>query len=138
MDRYHVDSAYWNVEKRGEYLAHTLFAHPRRIDDDPSSQRKHVCVIGAGIAGLVAGYELVKHGHRVTIFEASARCGGRIETRRFALDTYGEFGAMRIPADHACILHYIIDEFHLGTRPFVTSNGMGYRYLRGVRKRIRD
>jgi monoamine oxidase len=38
--------------------------------------------VGAGFAGLVAGYELVQAGHNVTILEASMRPGGRIYTVR--------------------------------------------------------
>ncbi|MBI4565689.1 MAG: protoporphyrinogen oxidase [Planctomycetes bacterium] len=39
-------------------------------------------VVGGGIAGLAAAYELVRHGADVTIFEARERMGGVIETRR--------------------------------------------------------
>ena len=35
-----------------------------------------VAVIGAGAAGLVAARELMRHGHRVTVFEQSQRVGG--------------------------------------------------------------
>jgi protoporphyrinogen oxidase len=35
-----------------------------------------VGIIGAGVAGLTAGYELTKAGHEVTLFEAAPRIGG--------------------------------------------------------------
>jgi monoamine oxidase len=44
-----------------------------------------VIVIGAGVAGLVAGRTLAEAGRRVVIFEARDRVGGRIWTRRLPL-----------------------------------------------------
>ena len=41
-----------------------------------------VAVIGAGITGLTAAYELVRRGKSVAVFEASARAGGLIRTER--------------------------------------------------------
>ncbi len=42
--------------------------------------KKHVLVVGAGISGLAAAYELTKQGHRVRVREASSRPGGLIQT----------------------------------------------------------
>ncbi|HLA42790.1 MAG TPA: FAD-dependent oxidoreductase, partial [Aggregatilineales bacterium] len=36
----------------------------------------NVAIIGAGVAGLAAAWELIQHGHTVTIFEAGDRPGG--------------------------------------------------------------
>jgi len=41
---------------------------------------KSVAVVGAGLAGLSAAYELRKRGYSVTVFEASERPGGRTLT----------------------------------------------------------
>jgi protoporphyrinogen/coproporphyrinogen III oxidase len=41
-----------------------------------------VAVIGAGITGLTAAYELVRRGRSVAVFEASPRAGGLIRTER--------------------------------------------------------
>jgi monoamine oxidase len=56
---------------------------------------KRVIVAGAGIAGLVCGYELKKRGHHVTVLEASHRTGGHIKTHRDGLDDglYADAGA---------------------------------------------
>ena len=37
-------------------------------------------VVGAGLAGMAAAYELKRVGHNVTILEAQDRVGGRIRT----------------------------------------------------------
>jgi protoporphyrinogen oxidase len=36
----------------------------------------NIAIIGAGVAGLTAAYELTKHGHRVVVFEAADKTGG--------------------------------------------------------------
>ena len=86
--------------------------------------KKHITVLGAGVAGLVAAYELEKMGHTVDIIEASNRIGGRVWTHRFGTEKdapYAELGAMRIPSDHQHTLHYV-EEMGLADRlcKFVT------------------
>ena len=70
---------------------------------------KKVLVVGAGLAGLVAGYELTQAGHDVTILEAQFRPGGRVQTLRepFSDGLYAEAGAARIPDNHDLTLHYV-------------------------------
>ena len=98
----------------------------------------HVVIIGAGLAGLCAGYELERRGHRVTILEADAKhVGGRTRTMRFADGLYGEFGAMRIPTRHEVTRHYV-QELGVPLRKFVLSNPQAYYFLRGERQRIAD
>jgi monoamine oxidase len=98
----------------------------------------HVVVVGAGLAGLCAAYELERRGHRVTILEADPHhIGGRVRTLRFDGGLHGEAGAMRIPARHELTRRYIA-EFHLPLRPFVYSNPKAYYFVRGQRVRIAD
>ena len=72
--------------------------------------RRRIVVVGAGMAGLVAGYELGRAGHDVVILEAQGRIGGRVLTLRepFAPGLHAEAGAMRIPRSHALTVAYIV------------------------------
>lgn len=79
---------------------------------------KKILVMGAGLAGLVAGYELTNAGHDVTILEAQLRPGGRVQTLRdFSDGLYAEAGAARIPDNHDLTLHYV-KHFGLTLVPF--------------------
>ncbi len=64
-----------------------------------------VVVIGAGMAGLAAAWELEAAGYHVEILEARDRVGGRVETLRepFSGDLYAEVGAVGLAGsyDHA-------------------------------------
>jgi monoamine oxidase len=62
---------------------------------EPAHTGKRVIVAGAGLAGLVCAYELMKWGHDVTVLEASGRTGGHIRTVREGLDDglYADAGA---------------------------------------------
>lgn len=81
------------------------FGHRPAVAGPP---RRRVAVIGAGLAGLVAGYELKRRGFDVTIFEARNRPGGRVFTLRepFTGGQHAEAGAMFIPSSHDLVLKY--------------------------------
>ena len=96
-------------------------------------QRKDVVVIGGGLAGLVAAFELKRQGHRPIVLEAQNRIGGRVHTlRSFAPGLYAEAGAMRIPRAHELTLAYC-NHFDLPLRPFITGNPKGLVHVGGVR-----
>ncbi|MGC1216987.1 MAG: NAD(P)/FAD-dependent oxidoreductase [Phormidesmis sp.] len=105
--------------------------------EDAGSPRKKVLVLGAGIAGLAAGYELTMQGHSVEILEASSRLGGRIWTHRFNNGQQGEFGAMRIPASHDYTRHYV-EQLGLGLRPFKNASEKAYFDLEGHLFKVED
>ena len=81
-----------------------------------------VIIIGAGLAGMSAGYELMQAGHDVTILEARTRPGGRVFTIRepFADGLIAEAGAGRIPTNHDQTLRYV-KLFNLQLMPFYPS-----------------
>lgn len=69
---------------------------------------KKVIVIGAGLAGLSAAYELQQARHDVTILEAQTRVGGRVSTLRdfFSDGLYAELGATFINDVHDLTIRY--------------------------------
>ena len=92
--------------------------------------RRHVVIVGAGIAGLAAGLLLCEAGHQVTILEAQNRLGGRIYTYHgFPGKMYGEFGAMRFPRQHRLGQHLIHERFQLQTAPFPMVDEDTFIYL---------
>jgi monoamine oxidase len=96
-------------------------AEPLSLEKGANHATK-VVVLGAGIAGLSAAYELGKAGYDVTVLEARDRVGGRNWTIRkgaklemtdgtrqvceFDQDLYWNCGPARIPSHHQAILGY--------------------------------
>jgi monoamine oxidase len=84
--------------------------------------RDTVTVLGAGVAGLAAAWELERRGYRVEVLEGSERLGGRVHSHRFGTAPgapVAELGAMRIPTAHRRVLE-LVDRLGLTgeLRPF--------------------
>ena len=102
-----------------------------------SGPASKVLILGAGMAGLVAAYELTKLGHDVTVLEARARPGGRVHTLHepFSDGLYAEAGAARIPENHDLTLKYV-KEFALPLEPFYPQRLNAVRFDRGRREEV--
>jgi monoamine oxidase len=98
---------------------------------------KKIIIIGAGLAGLSAAYELTQAGHDVTVLEARNRPGGRVHTLRdpFAEGLYAEVGATRVPDHHHFTLKYA-QLFGLTLDPFEPLNLPSVFYVRGQRIKV--
>jgi len=99
-----------------------------------NTDNKKVIIIGAGISGLVAGYDLSVAGHDVTILEARDRIGGRVLTIRspFSNDHYVEGGAARIKPSHDLTIAYA-NHFNLTLVPFYATTGDYVDFSNGSR-----
>ena len=83
-------------------------AHPSGLGTVPSAKHgTSVAIIGAGMSGLVAAYELMKLGLRPIVFE-QGRMGGRLRSQRFTNghDIVAELGGMRFPESATAFDHY--------------------------------
>ncbi|MGD0244333.1 MAG: NAD(P)/FAD-dependent oxidoreductase [Streptosporangiaceae bacterium] len=93
--------------------------HPAGLGSIPAERHgEEVAVIGAGISGLVAAYELMKLGVKPVVYEAS-QMGGRLRSQPFegADGIVAELGGMRFPVSSTAFYHYV-DQLGLQTRPF--------------------
>ena len=93
--------------------------HPAGLGSIPAEQHgAEVAIIGAGMAGLVAAYELMKLGLKPVVYEAS-KMGGRLRSQRFEgpAGVIAELGGMRFPISSTAFYHYV-DQLGLKSEPF--------------------
>jgi monoamine oxidase len=114
------------------YAAESRFDGPIKLSGDPKGAS--VIILGSGLAGMTAAYELGKAGYKVQILEYQDRPGGR-NWSIYGGDTYTELGGFtqhcefdkglyinpgpwRIPYHHHGVLHYC-QELGVALQPFV-------------------
>lgn len=95
-------------------------AHPAGLGEIPASRHgEEIGVVGAGMAGMVVAYELMKLGLKPVMYEAG-RIGGRLRSQRFAgadEEIIAELGGMRFPDSSTAFWHYV-NLLGLESRPF--------------------
>src|SRR5690348_14952297 len=121
------------------YAAQSDFSGPIRLVGEVKGAS--VLVLGAGLAGMTAAYELRKAGYKVQILEYNDRPGGRNWSLHGG-DTYTEMGGVtqkitfdkglyfnpgpwRIPYHHRGLLHYC-KEFGVQLESFNMVNYNAY------------
>src|SRR5258706_3005587 len=117
------------------HAAETQFSGPPKLSGARAGAS--VLVLGAGLAGLLAAYELNKAGYKVRILEYQARAGGR-NWSLYGGDTYTELGGATqkvgfaaghylnpgpwgIPYHHRTLLHHC-KQFGVQLEPFIQFN----------------
>jgi monoamine oxidase len=128
---------------------------PIALDGDPRGAS--VLILGAGLAGMTAAYELKRAGYRVQVLEYNARAGGRNwsvrggdeyvelggarQLCRFDDGLYLNPGPWRIPYHHHALLDYC-RRFGVALEPFVQLNHNAYFHdpaaFGGAPRRIRE
>jgi tryptophan 2-monooxygenase len=93
--------------------------HPAGLGAIPEAKHgTEIAIVGAGIAGITAAYELMRLGLKPVIYEAD-RIGGRLRSEFFkdGNGAFAELGAMRFPPSSTTLFHYV-RKVGLETRPF--------------------
>ena len=117
-----------------------------RFDLDKTTINKKIVILGAGLAGMSAAYELEKLGYSCTVLEARDRIGGRCwsvrggsknsetdngsHTAQFDDGLYFNAGPSRIPHHHELTLHYC-RELGVPLEIYNNVNEASYLYSEG-------
>ncbi len=129
------------------YYAMTSMGHAQpssyagsvKLDGDPKGAK--VLILGAGLAGLTAAFEMRAAGYEVEVLEYRERAGGRCWTLRsgdsytelggaeqkvdFADGNYINPGPWRLPHDHHAVMDYC-RRLKVPLEPFVQTNYNAY------------
>ncbi|HTQ79403.1 MAG TPA: NAD(P)/FAD-dependent oxidoreductase [Thermoanaerobaculia bacterium] len=107
-----------------------------KLGAPPAASLPHgkVIVVGAGLAGLAAAWELTQAGRDVTVLEAQTRAGGRVQTLRepFADGLYAEAGAMTVHDTHDWTIRFA-QLCGVPLDPVPPTSGATLYHLRGQR-----
>jgi monoamine oxidase len=141
-----IGAAHVAMEALGLAPVPGVYAGPPSLPPE-SGKGVSIVILGAGIAGLTAGYELRKAGYEITILEARDRVGGRNWTIRrdtrvmlndgteqrcsFDDGLYFNAGPARIPSHHQAVLGYC-REFGVELQVEVNSNRSALLLNEGV------
>ncbi|MCA9719681.1 MAG: FAD-dependent oxidoreductase, partial [Myxococcales bacterium] len=94
-------------------------ALPQQLDVD-------VAVIGAGVSGLYTAWRLLQAdpARTVAVFEMSERIGGRLFSRALPgmPHVHAELGGMRYLPNQQPLVHGVVEELGLATRPFLVGD----------------
>ncbi len=88
-------------------------------------------IVGAGLAGLSAAYELVQAGHNIQVFEAQQRLGGRVHTVQMESGQYGDLGAEFVDDNHIAVMAYAA-KFNLKLDPAFQFPDNLYWFSNGI------
>jgi monoamine oxidase len=137
------------------FAGESSYRGPIRLEGDPKGAS--ILVLGAGLAGMTAAFELQRAGYKVRILEYNTRAGGRNWSIRGG-DAYTELGGAvqkcafdeglylnpgpwRIPYHHYAVLDYC-RRFGVTLEPFVQLNHNaflhGTKAFGGKPQRIRE
>lgn len=94
-------------------------------------------VVGAGLAGLSAAYELRRAGCDVQIFEAQERLGGRVHTVQLETGQYGDLGAEFVDDNHTAVMAYAA-EFDIKLDPACQFSDDLYWFADGILRNWND
>ena len=105
------------------------------------SDGTRVLILGAGLSGMTAAYELGMRGYDCQILEARSYAGGRCQSARNGFATeevdgstrtcefddgqYFNHGAWRLPSYHHAVFHYV-RKFGIPMEIMVQENDLGY------------
>ena len=135
--------------------AESPYRGPIKLEGDPKGAS--VIILGAGLAGMTAAFELGRAGYNVQVLEYNARAGGRNwsirggdvytelggATQRCEFDAglYFNPGPWRIPYHHHALLDYC-RKFGVQLEPFIQLNHNAFLHsaqaFGGKPQRIRD
>jgi monoamine oxidase len=137
------------------FATESPYRGPIRLDGDPKGAS--VIILGAGLAGMTAAFELGRAGYKVQILEYNTRPGGRnwsirggdvyaelggaIQRCEFDAGLYINPGPWRIPYHHHALLDYC-RKFGVALEPFIQLNHNAFLHsaqaFDGRPQRIRD